>query len=375
LYITSLYLKDFRNYRDQHIKFSEESNIILGNNGQGKTNLIEAIFVLSTSKSFRHVSDRKMVRWGTEGYIVRGSFITERGEYDVSLECKDQKKNFFINGVPEYKVSSIIGYIYCVLFSFEDIFLITGSPQVRRNFLNLVLSTVDPLYFHNLKLYIQLIKQKNRYLKDSGIIDKKLLGVWNDQLAQAGSYIVQKRIAFIDFINLYIVEHGGQLTHFRAPRMFYKSNIRGVGNTSTLSDIEDAFREELLKRMNMEIGASQSVTGPHRDDFVFFENNYEIRYFGSIGEARLSSIMLKMAQGAFYSKSKAVIPLMLIDDILLELDSRNREKVLSLFRNKNQMIVTATERVRLPEIFSFRRVFHISNDGDIIWDRTEAPSP
>lgn len=328
MYIASLQLQNYRNYEEARIDFSERTNLILGDNGRGKTNLLESIYLLSTSKSFRNASDQKLAQWGRDGYLVSATFHDEGGgESSVVLEYRDHKKILSINGVREKRISDLIGQIFCILLSFEDIALVTGPPYLRRGFLDLILSTVDPLYFETLKTYLQVIKQKNRYLRDAVVCEEDLLKVWNDQLSEAGTYILRKRIELIGFFNRYTVSHAEELTQFSSPlRFMYRSTIPGIG--------EDDGEEDL-------------------------------RYFGSVGEARLSSIVLKLAQGAYYRDSRHILPIVLVDDILLELDSRNREHVLSLFGKDNQLLITTTERLHLLEIFSPDRVFHIRGEGCI----------
>ncbi len=368
MYLESLYLRDFRNYGETDIEFSQGTNLIYGKNGRGKTNLIEAVYLLSTSKSFRHVPDRRIIRWGGEGYLVRGTLETGDGKYTLGLQYDGNKKSLSINGIQEPRLSHIIGYMYCVLFSFEDISLVTGPPAVRRSFLDLILSTTDSLYFEHLKLYVQLIRQKNSYLKGTARANPDLVDVWNEQLVKSGSYIIYRRMALVRYINERIKEAVPVLVHFsQPPELTYNTNIapgteeRGV----SIDDIESAFKEKLTSKMKTEIEGRQSIAGPHRDDFVFYDSSHEVRYFGSTGEARLASIMLKMAQVSFYTDVKNVQPILLVDDILPELDAVNRENVLSLFGGGNQILVTAIERVQLPEIFSCDRVFHIYEDGTL----------
>ncbi len=367
MYLESLYLKDFRNYRESRVAFSQDTNLIYGKNGRGKTNLIEAVYLLSTSKSFRHVSDGKITRWGCDGYLVRGTLETKDGKYSLGLQYKGNKKSFSVNGTPEQKLSNIIGYVYCVLFSFEDISLITGPPVIRRSFLDLILSTTDSLYFGQLKLYVQLIRQKNSYLKGNARVEPDLVEVWNEQLVKNGSYIIQRRIALIQYINERIREAVPVIIHFaEPPEIRYSTNCaNNSAGQGVVDDIESSFLNALSSNMKTEINGRQSIIGPHRDDFIFCDSHHEVRYFGSTGEARLASIMLKMAQAAYYTDVKNIQPILLVDDILPELDTVNRESVLSLFGKENQIIVTAIERKQLPEIFSCDRVFHIFEDGTI----------
>lgn len=374
MYLASLYLKDFRNYSEDLVQFSEGKNLVLGKNGEGKTNLLEAIYMLSTSKSFRHLSDQKIKRWGTGGYVIRGEFRTEKGNYELILEYTGEKKQFYVDRVPEQKLANIIGYVYCVLFSFDDISVITGPPVFRRQYLDLILSTVDPLYFSNLRIYLQLLKHKNRYLKDAIGIDENLIETLDEQMVHSGAYIVQKRSSFIRFLDRFINEVSGRIDQFSLPlRLVYRSNVLRDENPGSPSGVQALYREELRRRRTTEIKLVQALVGPHRDELAFYDKSSEIRYFGSIGEARLTCILLRLAQASFYIQYTGCLPILLIDDILLELDSSNREKALELFDGENQMIITTTERMRLPEIFSCNRVFYITEKGRIEWREKETP--
>jgi len=375
LYISSLHLQNFRNYEETQVQFSESSNLILGDNGQGKTNLLEAIFVLCTSKSFRHISDRKLARWGTDEYRISGDFQRDSdASVALALEYRDRKKTLTVNGNLEERISSIIGQVYSVLLSFEDIALVTGPPFERRAFMDLILSTSDRLYFSYLKTYIKVVKQKNRYLSDAARVDTALLAAWNDQIVHTGSYILGKRMELVEFLNRFILEHEEVLKQFSAPlRLEYRPTVKDLSVRSTDEEVRERFDEQLISHMDAELKMGHALYGPHRDDFSFSENKSEIRYFGSVGEARLASIMLKMAQASFYRTVRDVRPIILVDDILLELDNSNRERVLSLFGIDHQILITTTEGTRLTEFFSPDRVFHISNKGKIVWKGMKTP--
>jgi DNA replication and repair protein RecF len=359
--LEALYLSNFRSWENLEVNFSSNSNLILGSNGAGKSNILEAICLLATSRSFRNALDQKMVQWGKDGYLVKGIFSSESGRQDIAIEYAGGSKNLFVNGVQERKLSSIIGIVYCVLFSFEDIYLIAGSPSARRGFLDLILCTVDQLYLRNLRTYVNVIRQKNRYLKNSFEIDQNLLSAWNEQLIPTGAYLIQKRTSLIDFINsyvVYVVKSLGEDLIFPF-RLAYRTNI------TTGDDQENALRVALEEKMEKEARFRTSLFGPHRDDFRFSDGKHEIRHFGSVGEARLASILLKLAQGEFYRETRGVIPILLIDDILLELDVGNMENVLSLIMAGGQRIITTTERRKLPEIFSCEKVFKVDKCGEV----------
>jgi DNA replication and repair protein RecF len=367
LHISSLRLQNFRNYPDNEVRFCEGSNLVLGDNGQGKTNLLEAVFVLSTSKSFRHITDRKLTRWDTDGYCLAGEFHKEGGEIlSLSLAYRDRVKSLTINGSREERISAIIGKVYSVLVSFEDIALVTGPPVGRRAFLDLVLATTDPLYFSTLKAYYQAVKQKNSYLSRTGEVDEELVRVWNDQIVQNGSHLLCKRLAFVEFINRYLYGIRDALKQFSEPvRIEYRSSVGDLSGLSGEVQMRDRFDETLVSGMDRELKMRQAAYGPHRDDFAFCDDRAEMRSFGSVGEARFTSIVLKLAQAAYYLECRGVRPIMLLDDVLLELDGTNRERVLTLFRQDHQFIVTTTERSRMPKIFSPERVFHITEGSRI----------
>jgi DNA replication and repair protein RecF len=359
-------MNDFRNYRDTSIQFYRGTNLILGPNGEGKSNIIEAIHMLSTSKSFRNAMDQYIARWGTRGYRIRGEFSSDDHTYEIGLEYTGSGKILSINGMHERKISNIIGYIYCVLFIFDDIYLITGPPLTRRNYLDLILSTSSQYYFRTLKSYLTVVKQKNRYLKEAEDIDWDLVFTWNAQLIESGSYLIMQRRFILEFINTYLENTVGEKNDLVFPfRLKYKSNVMGGENVKDREEITELFSKKLKKDRAAEIRARTALYGPHRDDFLFTDRAFEVRHFGSVGEARLSTILLKLAQSEFYKQQKNVIPILLIDDILLELDMRNMERVLSLFDTESQKIITTTEKSKLPEIFSPDRVFTIMKNGQI----------
>jgi DNA replication and repair protein RecF len=365
LFLESITLSDFRNYKKSDISFSHRHNLLLGQNGAGKSNLLEAIYVLSTSKSFRQAQDSKLIRWGTGGFMVRGVFSSTRGTYTVEIALQSDRKRLFVNGTPEERVSNVIGYVYCVVFYFDDILLVKGPPGVKRGFLDLVLSTVDPLYFDNLRRYLAVVRHKARYLKNSMPVDRHLLLSLNEQLIQYGGYLVDKRHELVLFFNRYIQE-AVKKVYADGPFMElkYSTNIAGERERQKGADTGDLFSQALERYGGQEIKAAQCLAGPHRDDLSFMDENHDVRYFGSIGEARIAAILLKLAQASFYTNSKGVVPILLMDDIMLELDARNAERVIGLIDPQSQTLITTTERSKLPEILQCDSVFTIM-DGRV----------
>ena len=366
LYLNSLYLNDFRNYKELKIEFCRGTNLILGPNGEGKSNIIEAVYMLSTSKSFRNAQDQHITRWGQKGYRVRGEFSSDDGTYEIGLEYTAGNKVLSVNGIHERKISNIIGYVYCVLFIFDDIYLINGPPLARRNYLDLILSTSNPLYFRSLKNYLTVVKHKNRYLKEAVEIDWNLISTWNEQLVESGSYLIHERRIIFEFINTYLEHTVGERNDLFFPfRLKYKSNAADEHGMRDRDEIKEGFSKKLRNGRSAEVRARTALYGPHRDDFLFTDREFAVRHFGSVGEARLSTILLKLAQNEFFKQQKNVVPILLIDDVLLELDMKNMEKVLSFLDADSQKIITTTEKKKLPEIFSPDRVFVIGKNGKI----------
>ena len=362
MFLESIFLYNFRNYDEQKISFSRGKNLVLGDNGAGKSNLLEAVYVLSTSKSFRQAADSKLTRWGCEGYHVKGMFSSPRGRYAIDIVVQKDRKRLLINGTQEDRISNIIGYVYCVVFYFDDILLVTGPPRVKRAYLDLILSTVDPLYFDNLRRYLTVVKQKSCYLRDAVRVDRELLLSWNEQLVQSGGYIVDKRYGLVEFINNFL--EGRVRDVYRTEPLFslsYRTKVLNGEGRQSVDSIRKSFAEKLEGYRERETRFAQCLVGPHRDDLSFMDETHDVRYFGSIGEARLSAIFLKLAQAYFYTSEKGVVPILLMDDILLELDRRNMEMVIELLDKESQTFITTTERAKLSEILSYDTVFHIDS--------------
>jgi DNA replication and repair protein RecF len=348
LYIESLHIGDFRNYENADFRFSRGTNLILGKNGAGKSNVIEALYMLSTSKSFRKTADRRILRWGTDEYRLKGEFWTEHGGKQIELRFSDEGKLLSIDGVGEKRISTIIGHVYCVLYFFEDVYLVSGPPHLRRSFVDLVLSTVDPLYLDSLQRYMNVLRQKNRCLFENVRVDANLLSAWNDQLVEYGSSILRKRLQFIEFVNTTIDRDIDSSGASRAIgnrccanglvfpyRLRYRTSVKlpdiesgcrsaasgksadgeaaGGYSPCTLGGFEraaEAFRRTLDTGGSKEIAARKALFGPHRDDFSFSDGTVDVRHFASIGEARLASIVLKLAQARYYKEKRGVLPIL-----------------------------------------------------------------
>ena len=340
MYLEHLSLQNFRNYKKSDFHFSKDATLVVGPNTAGKTNLIEAIFFLSTGKSFRVENDEQVIKFGEGLARIRGKINSIKlevvivSEDFVSVRRSHQKK-YFVNGVSKRRID-FMGNFFVVLFSPLDLDMIVGSPALRRNFLNNVLETTDKDYRLAILEFTKGLRQRNALLervKETGIRDEKQFEYWDTILIQTGGQITQKREKFIEFIN------SGQKDIFDLAVFYDKSVIS---------------KERLLQYKASEIGAGVTLVGPHRDDFstsMFNNTNqttHDIKFFGSRGQQRLVILQMKLLELEFIEKKIGERPILLLDDIFSELDDEHINLVLEML-GKQQTIITTTHKEFVPK--------------------------
>lgn len=329
--LKSIHLQNFRSYKKTDFTFSNTSTLIVGPNTIGKSNLLEAIFLIATGKSFRTDKDAQMLLLGKEVGRVKAKVD------DLELEVvvtngnvggvKSQYKKFLINGVAKKRVD-FAGNLLAVLFSPADLEIIVDSPSLRRSFLDNVLEQVDREYRVASISYIKAIRQRNALLevaKDTGVRNEKQFEYWDNLVIQNGGIITQKRQDFIDFVN---------------------SSKKDIFNFFINYDKSIISRQRLDQYKLEEKLAGVTLVGPHRDDFSLLmkeKSDYDIKYFGSRGQQRLAILQLKTLEINFIEKTVGKRPLLLLDDIFSELDSNHIDLVISQI-NKQQTIVTTTHK-------------------------------
>lgn len=343
--LTSLTLQNFRNYTKKTITFSSAVTLITGANAAGKTNILEAIMMLVTGKSFRAGVDREAIRWQSQVSVLSCEVLD--GEEKIKLELyitqgdvggkKAPLKKYLVNGVPRRMVD-FIGVLRAVLFWPEDLEIVTDSPSVRRRYLDTVLVQVDREYRRNLLSYERGLRQRNKLLDviNEGKATRSQLLFWDQLLIRAGGYLTDTRTAYIDFVNK------TKLT---------RHNFRLVYDKSVISELRlEQYKEE-------EIAAKATLVGPHRDDFMIqsvehgHANNFTSRdlgTYGSRGEQRLAVLWLKLAQLEYIEHVVGNSPLLLLDDIFSELDEEHRELVGELTK-RQQTVITSAEKVSVPD--------------------------
>ncbi|TCK86796.1 DNA replication and repair protein RecF [Natranaerovirga hydrolytica] len=333
--IKSIALKNYRNYKYLKLDFDPKTNILYGNNAQGKTNIIEAIYLSSTSKSHRSNNDKELICFEEEEAHIRVIIEKEEKESKIDIHLKkNKKKGVAINGLPINKVSQLLGTFKVIIFSPEDLKLIKDGPKQRRHFLDLELCQLDPLYYYNLQNYSKVLKQRNNLLKKINYKNSDLfdtLKVWDDQLVQYGKYLIYKRTEFIKELNTIVNRiHSGLTGNLENLNLFYDLNVKA-----------DAFLKKLEDNYEKDIRTKTTNSGPHRDDLLFDINNKDVRKYGSQGQQRTAALSLKIAEIEIVSQISKDKPVLLLDDVLSELDN-NRQKYLLEYIKSIQTIITCT---------------------------------
>ena len=350
--IRSIELKNFRNYENLEISFDEGTNILFGDNAQGKTNILEAAYMSGTTKSHKGSRDREMIRFGEEEAHLKTVVVRGGREYQIDMHLKKNRaKGIAIDKIPIKKDSELFGILNIVFFSPEDLNIIKNGPAERRRFLDSELCQLDRIYLADLTNYNKILAQRNKLLKDM-IYRPSLsdtLPVWDMQLIETGKKIIRRRKQFVDELREIVSDihyriSGGKEELF----LKYEPNIDDI-----------FFEDELSRAKEKDKKLCQTSVGPHRDDLLFSIGDVDIRKYGSQGQQRTSALSLKLSEIELVRKSISDTPVLLLDDVLSELDSSRQNYLLNNISD-TQTIITCTgldEFVR--NRFTVNRVFEV----------------
>lgn len=350
--IRSIELKNFRNYENLEISFDEGTNILFGDNAQGKTNILEAAYMSGTTKSHKGSRDREMIRFGEEEAHLKTVVVRGGREYQIDMHLKKNRaKGIAIDKIPIKKASELFGILNIVFFSPEDLNIIKNGPAERRRFLDSELCQLDRIYLADLTNYNKILAQRNKLLKDM-IYRPSLsdtLPVWDMQLIKTGKKIIRRRKQFVDELREIVSDihyriSGGKEELF----LKYEPNIDDI-----------FFEDELSRAKEKDKKLCQTSVGPHRDDLLFSIGDVDIRKYGSQGQQRTSALSLKLSEIELVRKSISDTPVLLLDDVLSELDSSRQNYLLNNISD-TQTIITCTgldEFVR--NRFTVNRVFEV----------------
>ncbi len=345
MYIEELELKNFRSYDSLSITFEDKVNVILGENAQGKTNLLESIYVLAMAKSHRTSNDKDLIRWDKEYAKIRGRLNKDTSSFPMDLIISRKGKKAKMNHIEQSRLSQYVGNMNIVMFAPEDLHLVKGSPQGRRRFIDMEIGQVSSVYLHNMNRYQKILRQRNRYLKQLQLqreTDLTMLEVLTDQLIEYAVKIIVKRIEFVDLLEKWAKPIHSSISREReALQIKYKPSIE-VSDTADLSIITNAFKEKFSKIKKREIDRGVTLVGPHRDDLLFFINDYNVQTFGSQGQQRTTALSVKLAEIELIHSEIGEYPILLLDDVLSELDDYRQSHLLNAIQGKVQTFVTTT---------------------------------
>ena len=348
--IKSLELNDYRNYEKLSIKFDKGINILYGDNAQGKTNILEAIYLCSTTKSHRGNKDKEIIKFGCEESHIRALFIKDEVEYQVDIHLRNEKsKGIAINGLKLKKAVELLGLVNVIIFSPEDLSIIKNGPSDRRRFVDAELCQLDKVYLYNLTNYNTIVNQRNNLLKDI-LMHPELrdtLDIWDSQLISIGSKVIERRKLFVEQLNEIIGDIHKNISGDKEKLdIIYDPNI----------DIE-GYEEKLRKNREKDIRYKLTSVGPHRDDFIFNINDMDTKKYGSQGQQRTAALSLKLAEIKLVEKLSKNTPILLLDDVLSELDSNRQNYLLNSIKDI-QTIITCTgldefinSRIELNKVF------------------------
>ena len=365
MYIRTVSLTNFRNY--EHLKFepAEGLNILVGPNAQGKSAILEGVYLLATSKSHRTSRDMDIIRIGenlarTCAHVIR----TQRN--DATLEIilsRQEKKTVRINKVKHPKVGDIVGQLNAVIFSNSDIDMVRGEPSLRRRFLNLEISQISPHYIYSLGRYKRVLDQRNNLLKEikQGRARPKDLDMWDRQLAQYGADIILRRARFVGFLAKSAARIYSMLTENTEEfDIAYKPNFESNLSDSE-KDIESRFAGLLASRRETDILRATTTTGPHRDDLSLMIAGMTAREFASQGQQRSAAIAMKLAEIDIIKESAEESPVVLLDDVMAELDETRRARILGITMDRCQTFVTTTSLDDVGSIAAAGTVFQVGS--------------
>lgn len=334
MYIREVILFQFRNYEHLNLSLHPKLNIIYGKNAQGKTNILESLYICATGRSHRTTHEKETINWNKEESHIR-LFLHKQNridKIDFHLD-KAGKKSAAINGIPIQKLGELLGIMNVIIFSPEDLQLIKRGPKERRRFIDMELCQLDRLYYYNLQQYYKVLKQRNHLLKSINInkSQKNMMDIWDEQLIYFGEKVIESRKVFIQKINdLAFLIHGNITSQKEKLLIEYLPNI-------TNNQFKDKLRDNLIK----DIQSGNTSIGPHRDDIIFKVNNMDLRTYGSQGQQRSVALSLKLAEIDLMKQETGEIPILLLDDVLSELDE-NRQKDLIGYIDNIQTILTCT---------------------------------
>lgn len=372
--LTNLQLQNFRNYESVQLEFTDGVHVFIGENAQGKTNLMESIYALAMTKSHRTTNDKELIGWNKEFATIKG--IVEKTATKTNLELQFSKKGKIakVNYLEQKRLSSYLGNLNVILFAPENLTLVKGSPQNRRKFVDMELGQMSSLYLYDLVEYNRVLKQRNTYLKQLAIKKKQpdeYLDVLSEMLSELASKIVFHRLDFMKQLEALAIPIHDQLSLGREKfSVSYQATIP-LEDGLTPSQMKEIYMNQFKKNQTREADQATTLIGPHRDDLIFYLNEVPVQTYGSQGQQRSTVLSLKLAEIELMKLSTGEYPLLLLDDVLSELDDDRQTHLIKAIENKVQTFITTTSLDGIKQQFINEPVVIPIEKGTILKTESE----
>ncbi|EKS20930.1 DNA replication and repair protein recF [Streptococcus urinalis FB127-CNA-2] len=356
MWIKELSLKNYRNYKESLATFSPGLNIFIGENAQGKTNFLEAIYFLSLTRSHRTRSDKDLIYFKEKQVSLSGKIERQNGSLSLEIQLSDKGRITKVNHLKQARLSDYIGHMTVVLFAPEDLQLIKGAPSLRRKFLDIDLGQIKPVYLSDLTQYNHVLKQRNAYLKSNEKIDNTFLDVLDEQLVEFGSRVMTHRLDFIQKLEEQANRHHQLISNqLEKITIDYHSSVHFTDK----NDIKTEFLQQLQQKRSRDIFKKNTGVGPHRDDLIFYINHINAD-FGSQGQHRSVILSLKLAEISLIKEATGDNPILLLDDVMSELDNHRQTKLLeAIIEEHVQTFITTTSLSHLNDLPDDIKLFHV----------------
>ncbi|MCO7175275.1 DNA replication/repair protein RecF [Sporolactobacillus kofuensis] len=342
--LESIELAQYRNYDSLELSFSDSVNVFLGENAQGKTNLLEAIYVLAIAKSPRTTHDKDLIQWAQDYGKIKGRITKHDQSIPLEITLSSKGKKAKANHLEKRKLSDYVGLCNVVMFAPEDLNLVKGSPSVRRRFIDMEIGQIAPVYIHSLGAYQKVLQQRNALLRGaSRHVDSTLLDILTEKLIALAAEIISRRLVFVQQLNAWASSIQQEISNGREElSIVYQSSVPDVLENADSSKIIQAYQASYERQKKREMDRGTTLIGPHRDDLSFFVNEKDVQAFGSQGQQRTTALSVKLAEIELIKHEVGEYPILLLDDVLSELDDIRKTHLLGVFKQKVQTFVTTT---------------------------------
>ncbi len=364
MYVKAVKLINFRNYENIDIKFDNQLNFLVGDNAQGKTNILEAIYLCSTGKSYRTANDKELIKWHKNTCFIGVNILKNQGESSIKIAINNKKgKKIKVNDFLIERHSDLFGNLNVVMFSPEDLKLIKEGPSERRRFIDDELFQLKPRYYQLMLEYKRALYQRNTLLKDIKLNKRLLhtLPVWNEKIIELGSQIMFERRLFIKKLSF-----KSRLIHRKITdgqeelKILYRPDVK-FNEGESLQIIKRRFEEKIQDNLQKDINFQTTTAGPHRDDMQFFVNDIDMRKFGSQGQQRTVALALKVSELELIRSEIGEYPILLLDDVMSELDYKRQKFLMNTLKNV-QTIITSTDKTIGESFYGDRpKIFTVIN--------------